>query len=36
MAEYEKVTGKCLEGLPSSDRAGWGLGDSPGELLKAA
>jgi predicted component of type VI protein secretion system len=36
IAGYEKLTGKCLEGLSSSDRVGWGLGDSPGELLKAA
>jgi hypothetical protein len=36
IAEYEKLTGKPLEGLPSSDRGGWGLGDLPGELLKAA
>jgi hypothetical protein len=34
--EYEKLTGKPLEGLPSSDRVGWGLSDRPGELLKAA
>ncbi len=35
IAGYEKLTGKCLEGLSSSDRVGWGLSDRPGVLLKA-
>jgi type IV secretory pathway VirB10-like protein len=36
IAQFEKLTGKCLEGLSSVDRVSWGLSDRPGELLKVA
>jgi hypothetical protein len=36
MAACERLTGKCWEKMELKDRAGWGLSDRPGELLRAS